>query len=287
MVPPYYVVFIVWIVVSAIAIPPMAYICWKTFVRAGPDAAAARRWILWFKIALPLFLISAIWSTIQQSINLGAVGGFFQLGIAWTFCDLVGTTASLAMSLSLVEAAYWLASVRNNGLPVRNSGWSRILAYVVTAILFCLTIVLLGLYMNRYFSSTYYDEFKFYNTITIIGLTWQSTMAAISIALVGISIALLVKTRRDAVHLSSAAKLYLIATVLFMFPFVWNFISIGIRFAIISNDHYSTFTSINWLGVVSSIISWGCHVACFYMQLRLRKLKIGVEDATKQRSTSV
>jgi hypothetical protein len=46
--------YIPYLAAPVLALPFLFYHCYRAFKPAGQDAAAARRWVLWTKIAVPL-----------------------------------------------------------------------------------------------------------------------------------------------------------------------------------------------------------------------------------------
>ncbi|KAH7359371.1 hypothetical protein B0T11DRAFT_114632 [Plectosphaerella cucumerina] len=270
--------YIPYLAAPVLALPFLFYLCYRAFKPAGKDAAAARRWVLWTKIAVPLIMIGALFEMILTCVQLASYYGS-ELRLASRVGTVLQSHGVVALFLSLADAAHWLAALRNNGVPVRNSGWARILAYVVAGTLSVFTFAVFGLWVDSFYrygiSNAYGDMY-----LSIISLTIQSMLSAIGITMIGLGIALRFKTRDNAI-LVSASKHLLAASVLFLVPFLWVILTYIIQMTVM--NWYNT----RWVFTVQVFLYWLPLTACLFTLNLLRARCIGTEHSSKERSQSV
>lgn len=216
---------------------------------------------------------------ILTCFQLSSYYGGSEISLAFQVGIVFHRHGVIALFLSLADAAHWLAALRNNGVPVRNSGWARILAYVVAGILSVFTFTLFGMWVDSFYM---YGVRNAYGTmsLSIISLTNQSMLSAIGITMIGLAIALRVKTRDNAI-LVSASKHLLAASVLFLVPFLWVILTVIIQMTVLKWD------ATRWVHTVSTFLYWLPLTACLFTLNLLRARCIGTEHSSKDRSQSV
>lgn len=215
---------------------------------------------------------------ILTCFQLSSYYGGSEISLAFEVGSVLHRHGVIALFLSLADAAHWLAALRNNGVPVRNSGWARILAYVVAGILSVFTFTVFGMRVDSYL----YGVRNAYGIMDlfIITMTLQSMLSAIGITMIGLGIALRVKTRDNAI-LVSASKHLLAASVLFLVPFLWFILAVIIQMSVLNWD------ATRWVFTVSVFLDWLLLTACLFTLNLLRARCIGTEHSSKDRSQSV
>lgn len=185
--------------------------------------------------------------------------------------------AFIAGFLSIVEAAYYLALVRNDGLPAKHTGWPRILAFVFAGLLSAATITCFGFYMSVFAleTSPYTGNTSLSWVAQIMFDIMDWAFLLCSLVLLGITIALLVKTRSMA-HLRSAARLLLVATIIFTVPFLWRLIFFLYRLLARFGNSISYYDTWMSLLVFGGYVSWLPFVACLFVLHRLRSRQVGM-----------